>query len=89
MHTARMKISTTVAPETHEYLECLVHEGQAANLAEAIDQAVSEARRVYSMKRLEQATAAYFAALSGKTATEESCLDAAVSRAIDEVNLGE
>lgn len=89
MHTARMKISTTVAPETHKYLECLVKGGQAASMAEAIDQAVSEALRVDSMKRLEQATAAYFAALSGKTAAEESRLEAAVSHAIDEVNLDE
>ena len=37
--THRLKISTTVAPETHEYLASLVQSGRAPSIAEALDQA--------------------------------------------------
>jgi hypothetical protein len=61
----RLKISTTVALETHEYLADLVRCGRATSMAEALDQTVLRARRADSKELLAHATAAYFQALSG------------------------
>ena len=89
MHSTnhRLKISTTVAPETHEYLASLVESGRASNMAEALDQAVLRARSTDSMELLASDTAAYFQALSGTAAEEESRLEAAVAPIADEINL--
>jgi hypothetical protein len=84
--THRLKISTTVAPETHEYLASLVESGRATSMAEALDQAVLRARSRDSMELLAKDTAAYFQALSGTAAEEESRLEAAVAQVADEVN---
>ena len=70
--THRLKISTTVAPETHEYLASLVESGRATSMAEALDQTVLRARGADSMELLAQDTASYFQALSGPAAAEES-----------------
>lgn len=88
MHRAahRIKISTTVAPQTHGYLECLVETGRAASLAEAIDQAVSRAKHAENRDRLERDTAAYFQGLKGPAAAEESRLEAAVADMADEID---
>ena len=82
----RRKISTTVAPETHEFLKSLVHRGKAANIAEAVDRAVAFARQSESRKRLEAATAAYYESLSGKPLRAEQRLEKAVSKASSQVN---
>jgi hypothetical protein len=66
----RLKISTTVAPETHQYLAGLVESGRATSMAEALDQAVLRARSTDSMEHLANDTAAYFQALSGDAADE-------------------
>jgi hypothetical protein len=87
--THRLKISTTVAPETHEYLAGLVESGRAASMAEALDQTVSRARRADSMELLAQDTAAYFQALSGSAAKEESRLEAAFGQMADKINFDE
>ena len=82
----RQKISTTIAPETHEYLAGLVESGRASSMAEALDQTVSRARRADSMELLEHDTAAYFQALSGFAARDESRLEAAVGQTADEID---
>ncbi|MGD0223919.1 MAG: hypothetical protein ABSF71_16440 [Terriglobia bacterium] len=84
--THRLKISTTVAPETHEYLASLVESGRAASMAEALDQAVLRARSTDSMELLANDTAAYFQALSEAAAAKESHLEAAVAQMADEIN---
>lgn len=83
----RRKISTTVAPETHHYLEGLVSTGKAANLAEAVDISVARARRMESRMRLERDTAAYFNKLSGKALEEEQQLATALDQMADEVDI--
>lgn len=87
--THRLKISTTVALETHEYLAELVESGRAATMAEAIDQAVGRARSADSMELLARDTAAYFEGLSGAAAAEESKLEAAVAQMASKVNFDE
>ncbi len=75
----RQKISTTVAPETEAFLKALIRQGQASSLAEAVDHAVGIARRAQSRARLEAATAAYYASLSGEALEEEQSLERAVA----------
>lgn len=77
----RRKISTTVAPETDTFLKSLIRQGKASSLAEAIDRAVGVARRMESRRRLEGATAAYYASLSGDALEEEKKLELAVGGA--------
>ena len=79
--TNRLKISTTVAPETGAFLKSLVHRGTATNLAEAVDHVVAIARRAESRKKLDDATAAYYASLPGKTLRHERTLERALSKA--------
>jgi hypothetical protein len=54
-------------------------------MAEALDQAVLRARSKDSMELLANDTAAYFQALSGTAAAEESRLEAAVAQIADEI----
>jgi hypothetical protein len=83
----RLEISTTIAPETHQYLASLMESGRAKSMAEALDQAVLRARNKDSMELLANDTAAYFQALSGTAAAEESRLEEAFAQTADEVNL--
>ena len=85
----RLKISTTIAPETHEYLAGLVESGRATSMAEAIDQTVLRARTADSTELLARDTAAYFEALSESAAVEESELEAAVAQMADKINFDE
>lgn len=89
MSATRAKISTTVAPETHKYLEGLVKSGSATSMAEAIDQAISEARRIDAIRRLEKDTTAYYEALIGKAGVEEERLGVALSRMASHINFDE
>ena len=75
----RRKISTTVAPETDTFLKSLIRRGKASSLAEAVDRVVTLARRAESRHRLEAATAAYYASLSGDALEEEKKLELAVA----------
>jgi hypothetical protein len=77
----RPKISTTVAPENRDFLESLIRRGEAANLAEAVDRSIAVARRAESRRRLETATAAYYASLSGEALEEERKLELAAGGA--------
>jgi Arc/MetJ-type ribon-helix-helix transcriptional regulator len=82
----RRKLSTTVSRHTQEYLEGLVSTGRAASLAEAVDFAVEQARRLENRLRLEQDTAAYFARLTDRAAAEEARLEAGLGQAVDEIS---
>jgi len=82
----RLKISTTVAPETHKYLASLVESGRAGSMAEALDQVVLRARSTDSMELLANDTEAYFQALTETAAAEESRFEAAGAQMADEVN---
>jgi len=84
--TNRRKLSTTVSRETQEYLETLVASGRAESLAEAVDLAVSRARRSERRAQLEKDTAAYFAGLLAKDAAEEAHLEASLGKLADEVD---
>ena len=85
----REKVSTTIAPENYGYLASMVKRRKARTLAEALDLALGRLRALDNRARLERDTAAYFAALSGKAATEESRLEVALGQAADEVDFDE
>ena len=82
----RQKISTTIAPENGAFLQSLVKCGRASSLADAVDHAVTFARRAEVRKRLEEATIAYYASLSGKALKEEQKLERAVGYAASQVD---
>jgi hypothetical protein len=77
----RQKLSTTIAPENQAFLKSLIKRRKAANLAEAVDRAVSIARRADARREIEEATATYYASLSGKARQEEQELENAVAHA--------
>jgi hypothetical protein len=70
----RAKLSTTVAAENFTFLETLVNSGRTDSIAEAVDLAVGRLRREENRKRLERATAEYFASLTPEAQTEEDAL---------------
>jgi hypothetical protein len=74
----RHKISTTIDPENEAFLQSLIRRGSASTLAEAVDHAVTFARRAETRKRLEEATTAYYASLSGAALKEEQKLELAI-----------
>ncbi len=76
---ARQKISTTVSPATLSYLEKLISDGQARNLADAIDLAIERLLVYENRERLANDTAAYFDNLSPEAQEEENQLGAALS----------
>jgi Arc/MetJ-type ribon-helix-helix transcriptional regulator len=82
----RPKISTTIAPENHAFLQSLVKKGKAANLSEAVDRAVSIARRADARRRLEDETTNYYASLSGEALREEQELERAIASASSQVD---
>src|ERR1700676_1225846 len=77
----RQKISTTIDPENGAFLRSLIERGKASNLAEAVDRAVTVARRAEARKKLEEATTAYYASLSGEVLKDEQKLERAVGYA--------
>jgi hypothetical protein len=85
----RQKISTTIAPENAAFLKSLLKRGKASTLAEAVDRAVSVARRAEARERLEAATEAYFASLSPEALEEENRLGTALAYETDHVNFDE
>jgi hypothetical protein len=82
----RQKISTTIAPENEAFLQSLIKRGKALNLADAVDRAVTVVRRAEARKRLEDATIAYYASLSGKTLKDEQKLERAIGYAASQVD---
>jgi hypothetical protein len=82
----RRKLSTTIAPETQAYLDRMIREGRASNLAEAVDRAVARARRLDNRRRLAAATTAYFESMSEEEIAEENRLGNALAEASREIN---
>ena len=82
----RQKISTTIAPENEAFLKSLIRRGKASSMAEAVDRAVSMARRAERRRQLEDATAAYYASLDAAALREERDLERAVGHATSRVN---
>jgi N-methylhydantoinase B/oxoprolinase/acetone carboxylase alpha subunit len=82
----RLKISTTIAPENRAFLKSLIKRGSAANFAEAVDSLIEEARRAENRKRLDDATAAFYASLSGDALKQEQELELAVGSAASRVD---
>ena len=85
--TRRQKISTTIAPENEAFLRSLIKRGKASNLGDAVDRAVTFARRAEARRKLEEATAAYYASLSGAALKEEQQLERAVGYTALQVDL--
>jgi hypothetical protein len=85
----RQKISTTIAPENEAFLKSLIRRGKATTLAEAVDRAISVARRMEARERLETATEAYFASLTPEALDEENRLGEALAHASGYVNFDE
>ena len=84
--TKRRKLSTTVSPATHDYLEALVRAGRAVTIAEAVDLAVGRARQAENRARLERDTSAYFEGRSARVAREEARLEEALGQMVDEID---
>jgi hypothetical protein len=84
--TVRAKLSTTVAPETFEFLARKVESGEAASLAEAIDATVARIRRLENRRRLAVATAAYFDELDPQAAAEENTLAESLASALSGID---
>lgn len=82
----RQKISTTVAPESYDYLCRLIRSGEARNVAEAIDRSIARLRRADNRRRLEASTAAYFNSLSEKAQAEERALESSLDSSADEID---
>src|SRR5262249_17384341 len=70
----RKKLSTTVSPETYEFLQNMVSEGEVASLAEGLDTVVARIRRLENRDRLAAATMTYFEQLDPIAAREEDRL---------------
>jgi len=81
MAKQRAKLSTTVAPETYEFLQQMVEAGQAATLAEALDVVIGRIRRLDNRLRLARATTQYFEHLDKEALAEEQALAADFSSA--------
>lgn len=75
----RQKISTTVSPETLEYLDKLIAKGKARTLADAIDHAFEQLLIFENRERLANDTAAYFENMTEEQAAEERRLESALS----------
>ena len=85
--TRRQKISTTIAPENEAFLRSLIKRGKASNLGDAVDRAVTFARKAEARRKLEEATAAYYASLSDAALKEEQQLERAVGYTALQVDL--
>ena len=82
MHrVGREKLSTTVSVETFQFLQEMVNQGNAANLAEAVDAVVDRIRRLENRRHLADATARYFGGLDPKVSKEENALGIDLSAA--------
>jgi hypothetical protein len=82
----REKISTTIAPENQAYLRSLIKRGKVSSLGEAVDRVVTLARRSAARKKIEEATTAYYASLSGDALKQEQKLEEAVGSVASHVD---
>ena len=83
----RQKISTTISPRTHSYLQRLINRGEVQTLAEAVDLAVERLLAFENRERLESDTAAYFANLSPEAEQQEARLGAALANSAAGVDI--
>ena len=77
---ARQKISTTISPQSFEYLERQIREGNARTLAEALDAAIEQLLAYENRERLSADTEAYFNNMTEDEAAEEQRLEAALAQ---------
>jgi hypothetical protein len=71
---AREKLSTTVSADTYQFLQKMVDQGEAENLAEAVDSVVARVRRLENRRRLADATTQYFERIDPRTEADERAL---------------
>ena len=76
----RQKISTTISLEAFSYLQQLIDNKEARNLAEAIDIAVQRLLVFENRERLANDTTAYYMNMTDEEATQERNLEAALSQ---------
>jgi Arc/MetJ-type ribon-helix-helix transcriptional regulator len=76
----RQKISTTISPQTLEFLEQLVKSGEAHTMAEALDLAIARLLTFENRERLASDTDAYYANMTDAETTEERRLEAALAQ---------
>lgn len=81
----RKKVSTTISPESYAFLRGLIRSGRAENLAQALDLVLGEIRRADNRRRLERATAKYYAELTPEQVAEENELGGYMSQVSSEV----
>ena len=74
---------------TFAYLEQLIEDGKARNLADAIDLAVEQLLVYENRERLANDTAAYFENMTEEEAAEEQKLEAALSQSAAGINFDE
>jgi hypothetical protein len=78
----RQKISTTVSRGSLAYLEKLIKDGEARNLAEAIDLSIQKLLVYENRERLARDTAAYFDNMTPEELEEENRLAAALAGSV-------
>ena len=76
---SRQKISTTISPTAFSFLQDLIEQGKAQNLAEAIDLAIENLLVYENRERLARDTAAHFETMSNEELAEEGRLASALS----------
>ena len=84
---SRTKLSTTVSPETYQFLEQMISKGQATTMAEALDAVIVKVKRLENRKRLASATARYFEQLDSHTVDEERQLVTGLASAAGKVEV--
>jgi hypothetical protein len=83
----RKKLSTTISPEGYAFLRSLIRSGRAESLAQAVDLALEEVRQIENRRRLEQATAEYYASASQEAIDEENSLATAFAATAGEIDI--
>lgn len=76
----RVKISTTVAPDTHAFLQQLIARGEATSLAGAIDLVVGHQKASERRAAIEQQVAEYYEGLSDDELREQTSWGAFAER---------
>lgn len=85
-HNTRQKLSTTIAPESYDYLQQQIETGRANTLADAIDRLVATVRRLENHLQLEAATSAYFQGLSREEMADERKLESALMESASDID---
>jgi hypothetical protein len=76
----RVKISTTVAPDTRAFLQQLIARGEASSLADAIDLVVGHQQASERRAAIEQQMAEYYEGLSDDELREQTSWGAFAER---------